>query len=331
MSGCSHAVKPECSPFGDPPAVIHHTFFAPYCGKGLRLGPWPDSDGTERYACLFEPPQVSASKPLPMVVWLHPSLLPVISVQWWTDLLKHHKDDDLSGDPQRPGFIVLAPAGRNTSHYYPWPDDNGTGWDNWYRQFSKTDVTVDGKTYKENVDAAAIDHFIEAEVRTGKVDRSRIYVSGWSNGAAMAYAYGLSRPDIAAVGVFSSPNPYHMDPDACPQTPVAAAPRNDAEIEIFNPGAATYQVHNNCDIVGLCPNSLSLEDQLRGAGVSTTDVIVDSARNQVSSCDASCGTNPAGEPHRLYLRGIYNHARWPDKWTGAMLEFFRQHPLDSAH
>jgi dienelactone hydrolase len=329
MNACGRAVRRECSPFGDPPAELHQTFFAPYCGKGVRLGPWQDSDGTARYACLFEPPQASPSKPLPMVVWLHPSLLPVISVQWWTDLLKHLDDQNLSNDPQRPGFIVLAPAGRNTSHYYPWPDDRGMGWDNWYRQFSKTEVTVDGRSYKENVDAAAIDHFIDGEMATGKVDHDRVYISGWSNGAAMAYAYGLSRPNVAAIAVFSSPNPYHMAPDACPQTPVAV-PRNNSELQIANLKIPAYQVHNNCDIVGLCPNSLLLEDQLRRAGISATDVIVNSKRDQVSACDASCGNDPAGEPARLYLRGVYNHARWPDKWTSAMLDFFRRHPLNSG-
>ena len=39
----------------------------------------------------------------------------------------------------------------------------------------------------ENADAATIDHFIAAEVTTENVDTRRIYVSGWSNGAAMGF------------------------------------------------------------------------------------------------------------------------------------------------
>src|ERR1700730_780725 len=61
-----------CGPFGDPP----QTFVAnevPNCLGGTRLGPWNDSDGTPRYACLYQPASASTSNRLPMLVWLHPS------------------------------------------------------------------------------------------------------------------------------------------------------------------------------------------------------------------------------------------------------------------
>ena len=78
----------------------------------------------------------------------------------FTNLLDFLKTANVSDDPSRPGFILLAPQGRNTTHYYPPPDRTGTGWDNWYRQFNPQGaVTVAGKTYAENVDAATIDHF----------------------------------------------------------------------------------------------------------------------------------------------------------------------------
>ena len=79
---------------------------------------------------------------------------------------------DLSGDPARPGFIVVAPEGRATTHFYPAPDDQGSGWDNWYRQLDRRgrDLVVDGVTYAQNVDAATIDHFIDEVIATGKVD-----------------------------------------------------------------------------------------------------------------------------------------------------------------
>lgn len=329
VSGCQHDTAAHaCSQFGDPPAKFISNV-VPACKRGVRIGPWKDSDGTDRYACLYEPAQAAASKPLPLVVWLHPSLFAADIVETQTNLLYYLKSANVSGDPNRPGFILLAPEGRDTTHYYSWPDDKGKGWDNWYRQFSPDgEVTVAGVKYKENVDAAAIDHFIAAEEASGKVDTKRVYVSGWSNGGAMAYAYGLARPQIAAIGVYSAPDPYRFVLDPCPQTPVSRAPDNSSELQVFNPRVASYQVHNACDIAGLCPNALRLESRLRALGGTVTDVIIDANQNQVRACDSSCGTDANGDLHNFgaSTRGGAHHLRWPSEWTARLLEFFRQHP-----
>jgi hypothetical protein len=292
---------------------------------------WKDSDGTDRFACWYEPPRTSELKPLPLVVYLHPSLFPADSVENLTNLLDFLSRADLSGDLTRPGFILLAPEGRNTSHYYLAPDANGPGWDNWYRQFSPNgDVTVDGQLFRQNVDAAAIDHFIAMAVASGKVDKNRVYLTGWSNGAAMAYAYGLSRPGIAAIAVYSAPDPYEMALDPCPQVPVTTSPRDNRELQVFNIGVPAYQVHNNCDIAGICPNVLFLEGQLRALGGNISDTIINHDQKAVDKCDDSCGTNHDGDLYNLNaaVRGTANHIRWPDQWTAAMLDFFRRHPLN---
>jgi poly(3-hydroxybutyrate) depolymerase len=330
-SGCWRTTAQACSPFGNPPAQLYLAV-TPDCGKGVRVGPWKDGEGTARFACLYEPAQAARAKPLPLVVYLHPSLMPAGSVASNTNLLDYLASANLSGDPARPGFIVLAPQGRDTHHYYGWPDERGPGWDNWYRQFSPDgDLIVDGKRYAENVDGAAIDYFIAAEVATGKVDRDRIYLTGWSNGAAMAYAYGLSRPKIAAIAVYSAPDPYETIPDVCFQKPVTTAPTNDSELRIFSIQSPTYQVHNNCDIAGLCPNALRLDGQLRALGGDVTDTIIDQGQTAVDKCDDSCGTNPDGDPNNLNATslGVSNHIRWPTKWTPAMLDFFRRNPLNN--
>ncbi|HLW69744.1 MAG TPA: PHB depolymerase family esterase [Candidatus Binataceae bacterium] len=326
--GCTRAAAPTCTAFGDPPAHVFSPI-VPVCRLGRRIGPWNDSDGTPRYACIYEPPQ-STVKPLPLVVYLHPSLFPADNVEIMTNLLEQRGSANLSDDPARPGFILLAPEGRNTHHYYPPPDSAGPGWDNWYRQFSPDgDVTAGGVRYPENVDAAAIDHFIAAEAATGKIDPNRIFLTGWSNGAAMAYAYGLSRPKIAAIAVYSAPDPYQMNPDGCFQKPVTTPPASNTEVQIFNTQSPAYQVHNACDIAGLCPNALFFAGQLRTLGVDATDTIIDGAQHAVASCDASCGTDPNGDLDNLNAmsRGLLNHGRWPSKWTAAMLDFFRRHPL----
>jgi len=201
VTACKHREAGDCSPFGDKPATLYDTPI-PKCREGRRVGPWRDRDGIARYACLYEPPGASTANPLPLIVFLHPSLFPADIVETWTDLLDYLASADLSGDPARRGFILLAPQGRDTHHYYARPDASGLGWDNWYRQFHPGgDVTLDGHVYPENVDAAAIDHFIAEQVATGKVDRERIYLVGWSNGGAMAYLYGMNRSSIAAAAI----------------------------------------------------------------------------------------------------------------------------------
>ena len=186
------------------------------------------------------------------------------------------------------------------------------GWDNWYRQLSPSgDVTVAGTTYAENVDAAAIDHFIQDEVATGEVDPARIYLTGWSNGAAMAILYALNRQSIAAAAVYSAPDPFGALTDPCPQTPVTAAPITNGQLQILNPHLALMHVRNACDIGGICPNDKLLAQQMHSIGVSLDDVILDSDGNQVSGCDDSCGTAPDGE------------RRGRDQWGSARLRASR--------
>ena len=328
-AACKRPESVSCSPFGDPPAALFSNW-VPKCNKGVLRGPWKDRDGIERHACLYEPADVSSAKPLPLVVFIHPSLFPADVLEHWTNLLDHLATANLSGDPARPGLILLAPEGRDIHHYYPPPDASGLGWDNWYRQFDPGgDITRDGHLYAKNVDATAIDHFIAEEVATGKVDRDRIYLAGWSNGGAMAYAYGLNRPNIAAAAIYSAPDPYHLAPDSCPQQPVATAPSVDTQLQIINPHLATYQVHNSCDIAGICPNIGFFLGQLRALGSDASDVIIDHDQNQVGKCDDTCGTSIEGDLSNFNAatHGALNHLRWPDKWTAKMLDFLRDHPL----
>jgi dienelactone hydrolase len=331
----AEANKPVCGPFGDPPAKLIATV-VPTCTDGTTIGPWNDADGTARYACLYQPPNASSAKPLPLIVYLHPSLANADSAHRYTNLLDFLKTANVSDDPSRPGFILLAPQGRNTSHYYPPPDRTGTGWDNWYRQLNPAGtIKAAGKVYPENVDAATIDHFIAAVQATGEVDRNRIYLTGWSNGGGMAYLYGLNRPQIAAVGVYSASNPFRLRPDPCPQDPVASAPADYRQLKVFNPKVPTYQVHNSCDIGGICPNALLLEKQMTDIGGNVADTIIDRNQRATLQCNPMCGSDPVGGVSNPFaaMIGMAHHLRWPRPWTAAMLDFFRRHPLDpeNAH
>lgn len=323
------AAKQTCGPFGNPPAKLIASI-VPQCPEGTTIGPWKDSDGTPRYACLYQPPPAKPPRPLPLIVFLHPSLANADSVYHYSNLLEFLKTANVSDDPSRPGFILLAPQGRNTTHYYPPPDRTGAGWDNWYRQFNPAGaVTIAGKTYAENVDAETIDHFIAAVEATGRVDRRRVYVSGWSNGGAMAYLYGLNRPGIAAIGVYSAANPFQLGRDPCPQDPVAGVAANDHQLQVFNPRVASYQVHNSCDIGGICPNALLLARQLGTLGGSAADIIIDRNQRATPACSAACGSDPNGGVENPFgaMVGLAHHLRWPKPWTAAILDFFRRHPL----
>lgn len=322
----------QCGPFGDPPATTISSR-KPLCWLGGRLmEPWNDADGTERYACVYEPKSQPENTRLPMVVYLHPSLYGAGTIHF-TNLLHYQNSTSLSAAPDKTGFIVLAPQGRKTTHYYPFPDNTGVGWDNWYRQLNAAgDVKIGGTVYRENVDAATIDHFIAKERATGKVDPDRIYLTGWSNGAAMAFLYALNRPNIAAIAVYSALNPFGALEDQCVQTPVMGQPVDNGKIQIINPHAATMHVHNNCDALGICPNGEQLSDQLTALGVTVNDVVVDSIGRQVQGCMGACGGNPEGDTHIVdnplgYSLGLANHGRWPLTWTSTMLDFLRAHPL----
>jgi dienelactone hydrolase len=317
-----------CTPFGDVPETLIDST-APSCPGGSLLGPWPDPDGTPRYACLWVP-RVPSSAPRPMLVYLHPSLATADSASKSTNLLSFIDGAGLAAPGGPSGFILLAPTGRNTTHHYPAPDARGTGWDHWYRQFNPGgDVTVNGTRYPENVDAVTIDHFIDEQVATGAVDTQRIFLSGWSNGTSLAYEYALNRPNIAAIAVYSGASPYQRMSDPCPQLPVTGDPASNAQIRVYDPRVPTYQVHNNCDGGGMCPNVTRLDAELRAFGAVAQSQIITGAQKPANKCLASCGHNPDGSPlNPLALTlGLANHIRWPDDWTDDMLAFLKQHPL----
>jgi dienelactone hydrolase len=325
-----------CGPFGDPPAKITGTV-TPRCWGGVMMDPWKDSDGTIRRACVFDSAPESHGK-RPLLIYLHPSLFGIVTIRL-SNLLDHRNGAALGGDSTDRGFIVLAPIGRRTEHHYPFPDNSGIGWDNWYRQFSSDgDVTIAGKTYPENADAATIDHFLRAEIATGRVDPARIYVTGWSNGAAMAVLYALNRPAISAIAVYSAPDPFGAFDDPCPQTPVGSAAADSRQIKVSNPHLAIMHVHNSCDAAGLCPNAERLASQARRLGADIKDVMLTSLGNDAGACTDACGTLSDGDPNLFsnplgWTMGLWNHLIWPRRRTSVMVDFLghrSMQPLASA-
>jgi hypothetical protein len=320
----SAAAAIGCTPFGDPPQTLLSDP-VPNCFGGTRLGPWYDSDGTPRYACLYEPAGASPSNRLPLLVWLHPSLVTADSITS-TNILAFQNDFSLTAGTT--GFVVLTPEGRSTTHFYPAPDNQGPGWDNWYRQFLPGTITVGGQSFPENVDAATIDHFISVVQATGTVLIGKTFVSGWSNGSAMSYLYALNRSNVNSIAVYSAPDPFEAFNDPCPQTPVEDKPASIAEIAVPNPQIQSLQVHNSCDIAGLCPDSEMIVNQVATIGANPDeDVIVGALKQQVGFCDPLCGTDPDGSSSSIpgVTVGSLNHLEWPLTWTEPMLTFLATH------
>lgn len=324
-----------CGPFGDPPAQVNHGYFAsfvsahnPICIGGKVVGPWNDPEGTARYACLYEP-EPRPGIPLPLIVFFHGSLATADTIKL-TGIPAMVGDTDLGGT--RRGFILLAPEGRYTTHFYPGPDANALGWDNWYRQLNPDgDVTVGGTVYQENLDALAADHFVHDLIAGGTVDTNRIYAMGWSNGAAMAILYALNRPWLAAAAVYSAPSPFGAFNDPCAQKPVNSTPSNKSEIQVLNPRVPIMHVRNSCDIAGTCPNGSVLAKQMLDLKLDFQDMILDPSGMRVDACDDTCGTDPKGNGSvgaSGSFRGFIHHVRWPPReWTDRMMVFLRDHPL----
>src|SRR5262249_12238537 len=256
-----------------PPRPRLGTLSAPTCGGiGTVLSDYVDNNGEQRYACLSQPSNLAAAVQLPLVVFLHPSLFTPDTLYTVTDIPEFMTTADLTGDPNRSGFILLAPQGRNTAHYYPFPDDTGPGWDNWYRNTRPTLEFGLPEDQAENVDVATIDHFIQAIIDQGHVDTNRIFVTGWSNGSAMGILYGQARAKtdvrhpwaVAAIGVYSAPNPYGDFNDPCPvadfSNPTAPKIRRLPTIPILH-------MHNDCDIVGICESGQNMARVFYANGV----------------------------------------------------------------
>ncbi|HSW14626.1 MAG TPA: PHB depolymerase family esterase [Solimonas sp.] len=270
---------------------------------------WQDNAGEPRKACLYVPDNAAPETPLPLLTFLQGSVIPADSQTLLSFLQFINSSADLSGDPARPGTILLVPYGRDTQHYYPYPDDTGLGWDNWHRNFDRADPQM-------NLDAAAIDHFIAEVQARGIVDPKRVYMSGWSNGAAMAILYGLNTPGIAATAVYSAHEAFSDIQDPCEQQPFG------------NNLRPIMTVHNDCDVIGICQTGgEGFRERLaaRMPGLEYRGVIIDALQQEVQACQALCASQTI--PATVANTGLLRHLTWPYLWTDRLFEFLRERPL----
>jgi predicted esterase len=292
------ADDPTCSADGAPPFTTVTPVTVPLlCPQGELLS--FEQEGVRRYACLNLPRQARAGAQdhqWPLVIYLHGSRTTPESLYLsGRDLFDLQDTYPLSDNPEVKGFILLSPEGRRAD---PWQSVTGKGfhWDEWYRNPD------------ENLDALAIDHFLDEVVSTGLVDPDRIYVFGWSNGAYMTALYGIWRSDrIAAMAQYAGADPWSRTP--CPVTQPASR-----EVPLF-------LLRNLCDALVPCSTTsewietLTEEDwPFEYRNLSLRGRIVSADR----TCAAECST----------ARGIYEHVRWPNRQAlRQMLGFLKEHPL----
>jgi predicted esterase len=295
-----------CSADGAPPIrTVQPTTRRPFCEQGHVLS--FDQGGITRYACLNLPRQAGeeqsqiAGKRWPLLIYLHGSLTTPDSLYTvGRGLFNLHHVYPLSGDPGVLGFIILSPEGRKA---VPWPSSSGpeTGWgfhwDSWYR--NPTD----------NLDALAIDHFVNEVASTRPVDPARVYVYGWSNGAYMAALYGVWRGNrIAAIAQYAGADTWSRDP--CP-VPF----QYDRQVPLV-------LLRNLCDALVPCDATNEWIDTLTGQSwpfeyhsLNLTGTKSDQNRVCIEPC--------------IRARGLFEHVRWPaeDVLAEDMLAFLKQHAL----
>jgi len=334
-AGNTQAATSACTAFGNAPRTVNKLLSQAQnalvtCKNGIKLGGFNDGDGLARNACFYDNGAATPAHPLPLVVYLQASMARIDAQIAKTGLIDARITTNLTDDATSEGFLLLAPLPRFTNHYYPLPNGYSLGFDVWYRQFAREPQTVAGIRYAPNVDFATIDHFIDEQIASGRVDLRRIYLVGYSNGASTAVLYAQNRPEIAAAAIYSAPDPYGFLNDPCQQQPVADATSVISEISVPRTDAPIFHVHNDCDVYGSCPNAVHFQQQIDDSGTAQmTTEMIDKKQNLVNTCDAICGIDPNGSPYNLKSRltGTANHNRWPDAWNARLLDFLRMHPL----
>lgn len=274
-----------------------------------------DKSGHKRVFCFYANPKSTKDKPLPLLVWLHPSLVGATLAFPLTgfDLVRNTQSLN-NEDPSRLGFSYILPAGRNTEHEYPFPDNVGLGWDNWYRNLDRSSPGL-------NIDVDFIDKSIVYAKSHVPVDSRRVFMSGWSNGAAMSELYVANTDGIAAAAVYSAPDPFRDSQDPCTQVPYPkyATPVRD--------------VHDDCDLIGICTTGLYYYTDLkqRYPSLPQSMVVIDDVTTAVKGTDGTAKCDAACQDACAVTSGLIAHLRWPvTRNEDTFFSFLRKNPLPAS-
>jgi pimeloyl-ACP methyl ester carboxylesterase len=167
------------------------------------------------------------------------------------------------------------------------------------------------------VDVETIDHFIAAAKNLTSVDERRVHMGGWSNGAAMALQYAIQTPGIASAAVYSAPDPERDANDPCAQIPNP----------LYN--TPTLDVHNYCDIIGICTTGLYYYQDLayRYPTLTQEFVVIDDTTQQIVGYNGGATCDPACAVGNVYSVGTAAHLRWPNLQNQLFFNWYITHPM----
>ena len=154
----------------------------PAC-RGVRMFEWRDPSGLPRYACVFG---ARKDTRLPLVLFFHGAYDRPTAVHKKTRLRKRQRAFDMTADPTRAGFVIMALQARR------------------YGNSQRLEFSTN-KFKKSNVDVMSTDHFVDRLIDKGYVDRRQIYAVGHGTGGSMAAMYSMIRSDrVAAFATVAS-------------------------------------------------------------------------------------------------------------------------------
>jgi len=187
---------------GAPDNELRRTARRPAC-RAAKIMEWRDAEGSPRYGCVYQAtPKEGVKRPL--VIFFHEGRFGPAMVRKHSRLSRLARKFDMTGEPGRAGFVLLAPQGR-------------------YIRGAREGIVFDASySGPDNVDVLTVDHFVEQLIASKTVDPQRIYTIGAGSGGHMAAMYAMMRPGrVAAFATFASDAP--AIPWACPTPPPPAA------------------------------------------------------------------------------------------------------------
>lgn len=301
---------------------------------------YTDSDGVNRYYCMYRPPSASATNKLPLVIFMHGGGIgSADDVYNATSLRTKAINYQLSQDSSRRGFFLIAIQGRNLHYTTTFNPRDGHHHDFYFRELNSP---------SKNPDIVNMDKVIDDMVSTGEVDPQQIYLAGWSNGTFFSQMYAIARHEkttpgghrVAAVFGYTGADPFNTFDSPEHDLNCALDPYPRSQIPILLIG-------RSCDIVACDEEQASsfassgtkiepghiagpwLEDLLNKVGnTNVRKITINSRGEQVSSCLHTSNCTPK--------LGLINHMKWPDgvldeninnDQEPEILEFFKSHQL----
>lgn len=345
----------DCNTTGliHPVPTVAPSFTAPVCATASANHPyfndggpilWKDpgpgtGQGDQRGACVYAPSGFGPASRRPVVIFVHGMGGNAGNIYNTTLLRQKAPSFNLSGDPARPGFLLIADQGRNLADVAGLAVAMGvtsfSAHDHWNRDLGSPST---------NPDVRSMDMLVDWAVEAGG-DPSRIYLMGYSNGGFFAQQYGIARHTtrtpggnrVAAVIAYASADPY-QDPKVTSPAGACDMPRPATQLPIG-------LVARSCDYLVPCDHNQWQAFQGTSVPPSPGYEVLPWLNNLHAMGDGNVALallNASGTPVSSCLStvlcsralGLLNHMHWPDGINDgggndiepAMLSFLAAHP-----